>query len=115
MKPEVWIIVCAIIVGLLVRFTKDDATSIPARLRPSVALLLGVATSALGRAQLGMDWRSALFYGAMGSFTSIAGHEIIIEGIRKGDEFKLPGLAAKAKAKKRVRASRPREAKGNRA
>lgn len=90
-----WVAASALVVGFTVRILKTDTKipiNIPARVRPWLALSLGAGAGILERVQSGISWRDALAGGLVAGLTAIAGHDTLIEGIRKGRELPLPGL-----------------------
>ena len=99
-----WVMVIALVVGLLVRLMKSDSkiiTLLPTPLqrwfaitwvRTWYALILsavgGWAAIVLG----GGDWRSALEQALVAFTLAVLGHQTIIEGMRSGKEIPVPGL-----------------------
>jgi hypothetical protein len=90
-----YIAIGAIAVGFIVRLLKDDTKfpiTIPAQARPYAALALGIVDGVANRLAGGMPWQNALEYGMFASCASIAGHDVFVEGMRRGREIILPGL-----------------------
>ena len=91
-----WIPLAAIVIGLVVRLLKSDTKipiTIPPAWRSRIALLLGVAAGVLERvANSGTSWGQAIFEGLVAAMLAITGHNVLIDSLRGGREFVIPGL-----------------------
>lgn len=86
-----WLMASIIVIGLLVRLSKSDVaqrwlTPVPARYRPLVALVLGVASGILEAVAAGTPWLAALLRGLLAAAVAMAGHDVVIEGLLGGRE-----------------------------
>lgn len=95
-----WLLVASLVIGLCIRASKDDVVGpvIPSRARPYVALALGILSGVIDAAMNHKPILQALIEGLIAGGTAILGHNVFIEGVRKGKELPLPGLM-KATAK----------------
>lgn len=88
-----WVAVASIVVGLLVRMTKDDPivawfpVAIPARYRPLIAFGLGMISGALQKLAEGIDWPTALVGGAVSAALAMSAHAVVISSLRNGREL----------------------------
>ena len=86
-----WVALAALAIGTLVRSMKEDSPvlpiNVPARWRPLLAILLGVASGVLQKAAAGTAWRVALAGGVVSGVAAIVGHDILIESLRGGKEM----------------------------
>lgn len=95
-----WVALAALVVGLLVRFSKADNRipfTIPPRLRSGFAIVLGLAAGVLHKVIAGGDaspqaWIVALLDGLTIGGGAIVGHDVVIESILSGNEIPMPGL-----------------------
>jgi hypothetical protein len=79
-------------IGALVRLCKADSplpplAKIPPVWRARIAILLGFLGSVLAKVATGVTWTQALTIGLGAGGTSIAGHEVVVEGLRQGREL----------------------------
>jgi len=91
-----WIAVSALVIGAFVRLLKSDGPipiNVPARWRPVLALVLGLASAALAQVANGTPWRRALTEGLLAGVIAIVGHDVLVEGVRGGKEIPM-GKAA---------------------
>ena len=85
-----WIALAAVFAGLLIRLSKSDRfvawfpIAIAPRWRAWAALVLGVAYGALRALVTGSRWPGAIAGGLTAGFLAITGHELVVEGLRKG-------------------------------
>jgi len=92
-RTNAWIPLLAVVVGAIIRVSKNDPAV--ARLkfyikpenRAAWALAWGIALAALDRLATGGTWYDALAGGLVAGSAAIAGHEIIVNKIRKGRDF----------------------------
>ncbi len=85
-----WWALAAVAIGLLVRLSKADVPwlpTIPPEWRPRLALALGVAAAMAKRIADGGTVEDALAWGLGAAAAAVVGHEVIIEGARRGQEF----------------------------
>lgn len=85
-----WWVFSALIVGLLVRLLKAKpalAEKFPPRVRPWLAVGLGIASGMLNKVVEGTPWKSALLFGASSGAAAVLGHEFLIESILGGREI----------------------------
>jgi hypothetical protein len=87
-----WLALSALVIGALVRVTKSDTPlpswmHIDASKRAYLAVALGLASSVLDALLRGTPWPQAFMSGIAAALTAISGHELIVEGARKGREF----------------------------
>lgn len=90
-----WVPLAMVVIGLVIRLLKSDTkipVTIPPRARAVTALLLGVVAAGLHRVQSGVEWQQAIFESIVAALLAIAGHNVVIDGLRGGKEFNLPGL-----------------------
>ncbi len=110
-----WPALSAVAIGLLVRALKSPKVPppldrIPARARPLVALLLGIASGALEAVVAGTPWQKAVIGGVIAAAVAIASHQLVIEGARGGRELgepKPPPDLSDLFAESRAKGARP--------
>ncbi len=96
-QREAWIPLCALLIGVLVRLLKSPRVpgwlgNIPHKMRPMLAVVLGVLSSGLDRVAHGTPWRTALISGLLSAAVAVLAHDVVVEGLRGGREFgHLPG------------------------
>lgn len=93
-----WVAVAALVIGFLIRLLKSDTklpVTLPAGVRPWLALVLGAGAGVLEHVMSGMSWGEALTGGLIAALTAIAGHDTLVEGLRGGREVPLPGITRK--------------------
>lgn len=76
--------------GALVRALKDDVSwtpTIPARWRPVVTTVVGLAAGVLASLAGGMPLIPALVLGLTSGVTPVAAHEVVVNGLRGGRDF----------------------------
>lgn len=93
-KSHAWVPLSSLVIGLILRLSKSDATwlflarfNIPAKARPWAALALGVASGVLEAVVAGTAWPTALVGGVVSALTAISGHQLFIESARGGKEI----------------------------
>ncbi len=90
-----WVAVATVVIGLLVRASKQDVPWFPlvitARWRPLASLVLGLASGVLQAVSTGTTLRDALLGGFISGVTAIAGHDTLVDALRKGKDLPLPG------------------------
>lgn len=87
-----WVPLTALVIGLVIRLLKDDTIlpTIPSPVRKWGALGLG-ALAGIVRAMVGgMPLVPALLAGLAAALTAMAGHDVIVEGMRRGKEIAMP-------------------------
>lgn len=97
-----WMLLLALVIGFVVRQVKPDAAfpvNVPARLRPLVAVLLGVIAGACDALLAGTPWKDALVTGVSAALLAILGHVFGIDVLRGGKEVPPLGRADQNKAK----------------
>jgi hypothetical protein len=90
---EKYVIVAALVIGVLVRVVKSDTKlpiNIPPRYRVWLALALGAFASVLERVATGIDWKQAAVDGAFAALLAVTGHNVIVGSIRNGKDVPLP-------------------------
>lgn len=91
-----WIPLSAIVIGLLVRLMKSDTTfpiTIPPRARMWAAFVLGFVGAVLQYYVQGeVSWTNAIVGGVISSVFAVVGHNAVIDSMRGGREFVVPGL-----------------------
>lgn len=91
-----WAPIIALVVGLFVRFVKDDAGKLPAVWRAPFGLLVSMVIPATAAIYGGMAWQVVVENGLIAFVLAILGHETIIEGARSGVEIPIPWLTKRA-------------------
>lgn len=92
-KDHSWVPLAALIIGALIRISKDDKAvawfpvSIPPRWRPWAAMILGAAAGCLDSVMSGTPWSQAALSGVTASALAMAGHDVIVEGARGGRDI----------------------------
>ena len=92
-RANAWIPLLALVVGAIVRVGKNDAlvAKIPLYFKPENravwALALGVVGAAVDRLAAGGTWYDAIAGGLVAGSAAIAGHEIIVNKLRRGRDF----------------------------
>lgn len=83
-----WFSLTAIVIGGIVRLLKSDTPlpTVPPRLRPWLALGLGLLAGVLQAVTTGTPWLQALGSGFSAAVTAITGHELVVESLRGGVE-----------------------------
>lgn len=92
-KGHAWVPLAALVIGLVIRLSKSDATwaflarfNIPVQARPWAALALGVASGVLQAVTGGASWAAAIVGGLLSAVMAITGHELFVESLRGGRE-----------------------------
>lgn len=95
-REHSWVPLAAVVVGIFVRLAKDDRVvrwfplAIPPRWRAIIALSLGLTAGVLEALRGGDTWGSAIVGGVMAGVLPIAGHEIVVQGLRGGRDIGQP-------------------------
>lgn len=91
-----WLALAALGIGLVVRLLKSDTKipiDIPPRLRVWAALGLGIVAGVIDKvANGGTPWKDALLWGLSAAITAIVAHATVVDSLRGGREFVVPGL-----------------------
>jgi len=88
-----WVIFGALVVGALVAFSKQGwlsawlAKKITPAMTPYYAILVSVLTVGSGDLSSGKSWQQAIQDALSAVMVAIVGHELVIEGFRKGREL----------------------------
>ncbi|WP_394845203.1 hypothetical protein LZC95_50275 [Pendulispora brunnea] len=84
-----WILFSAVIIGAIVRLLKSDTPlpTVPARWRSWLALGLGAVAGVLDAVLGGTSWTQALIDGLAAALTAMAGHDLLVGGLRGGREL----------------------------
>lgn len=84
-----WIVLVALLVGLVMRVVKDPRVPIPmpARFRPLFVVLTGQVIAVADGLVTGLDWKVLVGTGLSASFLAIMGHVFGIEVARDGKEL----------------------------
>ena len=97
-----WIAVSAVVIGAIVRLSKEDTIvpiDVPAKWRPLLAIALGQISAVLEHLAAGAPWGAAIVDGILASVVAILGHEWIVERLLGDRAMPIPGLTRAAKAK----------------
>lgn len=97
-----WLPLAALVIGFLVRIAKNDVpvpVNIPARYRSIAAIALGILSGVVQAIVAGVSIPMALLQGLGAAMTAIAGHDVLIEGVRGGKEIDVVALAKSVGAK----------------
>jgi hypothetical protein len=92
-RANAWIPMLAVVVGAFIRVAKDDplVARIPVYIRPENrglwAMGLAVVGAALDRLAAGGTWYDAIAGGVVAGSVAIAGHEIVVNRLRKGRDL----------------------------
>lgn len=87
------LLICAIVIGFIVRLSKGDVPWFPtisSRWRPMLSLLLGVATSVADHIANGTPWKGAIILGLIAGLVPVSAHEVLVNGVRDGKDFPAP-------------------------
>lgn len=90
-----WVPLLTLLVGLVVRLLKADTRlpiTIPPRVRPWLAIALGLAAGVLERVATGVSWSRAVLDGLVAGLLPMLGHDLVVEWMRAGAEVAVPGL-----------------------
>lgn len=92
-----WFTLSAIVIGGIVRLLKSDTPlpTVPVRLRPWLALGLGLVAGVLQAVTTGTPWLQALGSGFTAAVTAITGHDLVVESLRGGAEPFAPSSTPK--------------------
>jgi hypothetical protein len=88
-----WWGVAAVVIGILVRCTKDDRlvawipVSVAARWRPLLAVGLGIISGVVEAIAAGTVWPVALIGGIGSAITAMSAHAVVISSLRNGREL----------------------------
>lgn len=89
----------SVAVGLIVRLLKAHpvlAEKLPSRVRPWIAVILGIIAGVLESIVAGTPILKALILGTISGGGAILGHDLFIEGLRNGKELGSPAAARAA-------------------
>lgn len=98
LRSHAYALAAAIGIGFVVSLTKTGwlstwlAERIPATARPWVAVVLGAVSFTCGAIIAGTDWRTAVMQGIEAGVLAVFGHQVVVQGLRKGAEL-LPQTA----------------------
>jgi hypothetical protein len=93
LRTNAWIPLIAVIVGAVIRLTKTDAAVAWFKVytkpehRPAIALSLAIVGASVERLAVGGTWYDAIAGGIAAGSLAIAGHELYVNGIRKGRDI----------------------------
>jgi len=90
-----WVPLAALVIGLVVRLLKSDTKipiDIPPRWRVWLAFGLGIVSGILETVITGVPWQSAIIGGLVSTALAVLGQNVVIDSLRAGKEFPLPGL-----------------------
>lgn len=75
-----WVGAAALVVGLLVRLSKDDTVlpTVPKRLRSLLSIVLGAASGGLNAVVTGTPWQTALAQGVTAGLVAILGDSLLV-------------------------------------
>lgn len=88
-----WIPLAAVVIAVLVRLAKSDRVvqwfpiAISPRWRAWAAVVLGVMAGVVQKLAAGGKWTAALVGGLVAGIAAVSGHELLVEGLRKGRDF----------------------------
>lgn len=92
-KDKAWLLLGAMIVGLLVTLAKQGwvsnwiSTKLTPRSTPYYALLLSALSAGSADIIAGKPLAQAIMDTLFTAFTAVAGHQFVVESIRRGKEF----------------------------
>jgi hypothetical protein len=92
-RANAWIPLIAIVVGTIIRLSKNDPLVARIRFyikpqnRAAWAIAWAVFLAALDRLAVGGAWYDAIAGGFVAGCTAIAAHEVLVNGLRKGRDF----------------------------
>lgn len=98
LKAGGWVPFAAWLVGALVRLTKDDnkfPINVDPKVRPWIALGLGLVLGILEKFLAGSSWQGAIVGGLTAGAMAIVGHVLGIELLNNGKELPVPFLMKK--------------------
>lgn len=89
-----WIPFAALVIGFLVRMTKEDTKGpvLNKRVRFWLVIGLAFASAVIERLALNVGWEKAIYEGLVAGLAAMVGHEAIVGSLRNGKEFAIPGL-----------------------
>lgn len=89
-----WIVLLSLVLGLAIRLLKDDSyiKNIPARARIFTVFGLGQVLGAVEAVIAGKTYKEAILWGVVQTTLAVLGHQVVIEGIRDGNELPVPFL-----------------------
>jgi hypothetical protein len=87
-----WAIVAALAINLLIALQKQSwigplLAKIPASVLPFEAMALGMLGVVSTDLLAGKPWQASILAGLAAGFASIAGHQMVVESLRKGVEL----------------------------
>lgn len=85
-----WWLVSSLVIYMLVRLVKvkpEIAAKLPPRIRPWLAVGLGLVAGVLNKIATGTPWSVALIAGAGAGLTAVVGHEFVVESLLNGKEI----------------------------
>jgi hypothetical protein len=88
-----WVLLGALVIGLVVSASKTGwlgnwvATKLPPAMRPVLAVVVGVLSVTSTEVVAGIDWKLAVLHAVYAAATAVLGHQVFVEGLRKGKEF----------------------------
>ena len=94
-RSRMWIPLASLFINVIIRVYKNDVAvawfpwSMPPRVRPFVAIGLGVASGFVAGLSSG-SWGAAIAGGVFAGMLSITTHELVVESIRKGRDIGIP-------------------------
>lgn len=90
-----YVALAALCIGLIVRLLKSD-TKIPIDIPPRARFWLGLGLSlvagVLEKLGTGLPWKQAMLDGLVAWGLAVLGHNAVIDSLRGGKEFAIPGL-----------------------
>jgi hypothetical protein len=95
-KDKKWLLLGALLVGAIITLAKQGWVSdwIAKKLTPTTipyyALLVSVLATGSADIASGKTWQQAVTDSIVAAFTAIAGHQLIVESVRRGKEFIPP-------------------------
>lgn len=95
-EDHAWLPLASLVIFAATRLIKDDRfvawfpVTIQPRYRSWVAMGLGVLSGVLQALVGGAKWPTAIVGGLISAYTAIAGHDLVVESIRKGRDIGVP-------------------------
>lgn len=95
-EDHAWLPLASLVIFFAVRLVKDDRfvawcpIVIPPRYRSLLAVALGAISGVLQALTTGAKWPTAIVGGLISAYTAIAGHDLVVESIRKGRDIGVP-------------------------
>lgn len=90
MRDMIILTIASAAIGALMRIIKTDGIGFPKKWIPLASLVVGTVGGFVAALQQHKTWQEALviaFVGMNAGAGAVAGHEVVVEGMRDGREF----------------------------